>query len=266
MSISADFGLTKRLGSVGALTRTGSWVGTPGLLAPEQIRGRAVDCRADIYSLGCVLYDIHRPRRLSRGQRHGQILGPCHRPLPLPSTARLDLVEAFDQVVARATAKDPNDRYATAGELAAAVRDAIGQQEAEQRRAVQPTEAEDAPGPPSGAHVSHAAPTPRAAGVPVGVAHDPGTGGAEHEGGARAGWLRRHRVPAIALLVLLACAIPVAVVLLSNSGSSTPDHGQRATENAGQRVTAELAQVPTNHVNGVGNALCSSTAPSRPSR
>jgi hypothetical protein len=252
----SDFGLTKRLGSVGALTRTGSWVGTPDYVAPEQIRGLAVDGRADIYSLGCVVYEmltghVAYPKDSDMAKLWAHVTDPP----PLPSTARPDLVEAFDEVVARATAKDPNDRYATAGELAAAVRDAIGQQEAEQRRAVQPTEAEDAPGPPSGAHVSHAAPTPQAAGVPVGVAHDPGTGGAEHEGGPRAGWLRRHRGPAIVLLVLLACAIPVAVILLSNSESSTPDHGQRATENAGQRVTAELAQVPTNHVNGVGNAL-----------
>src|SRR3954453_11656152 len=48
-----DFGLTKRLGSAGSLTRTGAWVGTPDYVAPEQIRAGPIDGRADIYSLGC---------------------------------------------------------------------------------------------------------------------------------------------------------------------------------------------------------------------
>ena len=54
----ADFGLTKRVGSAGDLTRVGAWVGTPDYVAPEQIQGHKVDRRADIYSLGCVLYEM----------------------------------------------------------------------------------------------------------------------------------------------------------------------------------------------------------------
>jgi serine/threonine protein kinase len=51
-----DFGLTKRLHSHTASTRSGGWVGTLGYVAPEQIRGERVDARSDVYALGCVLY------------------------------------------------------------------------------------------------------------------------------------------------------------------------------------------------------------------
>ena len=79
-----DFGLTKRLGSAGSLTRTGAWVGTPDYVAPEQIQSAPVDGRADIYSLGCVLYEmLTGQRRLPEGQRHGEAVGARHRPAAL---------------------------------------------------------------------------------------------------------------------------------------------------------------------------------------
>src|SRR4051812_29430222 len=53
-----DFGLTKRLGTAGSLTRTGGWVGTPDYVAPEQIQAGKIHRPADIYSLGCVLYEM----------------------------------------------------------------------------------------------------------------------------------------------------------------------------------------------------------------
>src|SRR5260370_7060834 len=56
-----DFGLTKRLGSSGDLTRAGGWVGTPDYVAPEQIQGHHVDRRADVYSLPCVLFKMLTP-------------------------------------------------------------------------------------------------------------------------------------------------------------------------------------------------------------
>src|SRR4051794_33822843 len=126
-----DFGLTKRLGSVGALTRAGSWVGTPDYVAPEQIQGHDVDRRADIYSLGCVLYEmltgqVAYPKDSDMAKLWAHVTDPP----PLPRTRRPELVGAFDEVVARATTKEPEDRYATAGEMAGAVQAAIALQDA----------------------------------------------------------------------------------------------------------------------------------------
>jgi hypothetical protein len=124
-----DFGLTKRLGSHGDLTRPGGWVGTPDYVAPEQIQARDVDGRADVYSLGCVLYEMLTGHvAYPKGSDVAKLWAHVADPPPLPSTERSELVAAFDTAVAKATAKDPEDRYRSAGELAAAVRAAIAEQ------------------------------------------------------------------------------------------------------------------------------------------
>ena len=124
-----DFGLTKRLGSAGSLTRTGAWVGTPDYVAPEQIQAGTVDGRADIYSLGCVLYEmltgsVAYPKDNDMAKLWAHVTDPP----PSPSLTRPELNRAFDEVVARATAKDPAARYSKASELAAAVDRAIAEQ------------------------------------------------------------------------------------------------------------------------------------------
>jgi non-specific serine/threonine protein kinase len=117
-----DFGLTKRLGSAGSLTRTGAWVGTPDYVAPEQIQAAPVDGRADIYSLGCVLYEmltgsVAYPKDNDMAKLWAHVTDPP----PSPSLKRPELVKEFDDVVARATAKDPRERFDRASDFAAAV-------------------------------------------------------------------------------------------------------------------------------------------------
>jgi serine/threonine-protein kinase len=124
-----DFGLTKRLGSAGSLTRTGAWVGTPDYVAPEQIQAGTVDGRADIYSLGCVLYEmltgsVAYPKDNDMAKLWAHVTDPP----PSPSLARPELNRAFDEIVARATAKDPAARYSKASEMAAAVDRAVAEQ------------------------------------------------------------------------------------------------------------------------------------------
>jgi serine/threonine-protein kinase len=120
-----DFGLTKHA-SQDALTKTGLFVGSVDYAAPEQIRGEAMDARTDVYSLGCVLYQTLTKRiPYDKPADVAKMYAHVSEPPPLVSEARLDGSTAFDNVVARAMAKEPDDRYQTAGELAKAAQDAL---------------------------------------------------------------------------------------------------------------------------------------------
>jgi Protein kinase domain len=120
-----DFGLARRRDS-GDLTQTGSFLGSVDYAAPEQIEGRPVDGRADVYSLGCVLFHCLAGRAPYVGDTeyavlHAHVAGRA----PLVSGERADLPRALDAVLLNALAKDPDGRYATAGGLADAFADAL---------------------------------------------------------------------------------------------------------------------------------------------
>ena len=118
-----DFGLSKQSSSESGLTKTGQWVGTLDYVSPEQIEGRQVGIRTDVYALGCVLFQtltgvvpFERESEVSKMWAH------VSEPPPAPSQRRPGVPSALDPVVARAMAKDPEHRFASAGELAAATR------------------------------------------------------------------------------------------------------------------------------------------------
>jgi predicted Ser/Thr protein kinase len=116
-----DFGLAKRTTSP-ELTQTGSFLGSVDYCAPEQIEGRPLDGRADVYSLGCVVFHClagHAP--YLRDSEFAVLQAHLHDPPPLVSDVRSDLPSTWEGVIARALAKDPGDRYPTAGALAAAL-------------------------------------------------------------------------------------------------------------------------------------------------
>ena len=120
-----DFGLTKHA-SQDALTKTGLFVGSVDYAAPEQIRGEAMDARTDVYSLGCVLYQTLTKRLpYDKPADVAKMYAHVSEPPPLVSAARLDGSTAFDAVVVQAMAKEPDDRYQSAGELAKAAQDAL---------------------------------------------------------------------------------------------------------------------------------------------
>jgi basic membrane lipoprotein Med (substrate-binding protein (PBP1-ABC) superfamily) len=123
----SDFGLIKRRGAEKDLTRSGQIMGSVDYIAPEQILGNPVDGRTDVYSLGCVLYECLTGEPPFPGEVEAAVLwAHVHEKPPKPSALRPDLPAGIDDVVARATAKLPEDRYATCGDLATAARAKLG--------------------------------------------------------------------------------------------------------------------------------------------
>jgi serine/threonine protein kinase len=121
-----DFGVA-RMQDSGEATRTqGSMVGTLKYMAPEQVQGLKIDSRADLFSVGVVLYQLLTDKRPFDGDNDfsiiHQIIG--HTPPP-PSSFNARLPPAIDAVVARALAKDREQRFATARDFAAALQSAI---------------------------------------------------------------------------------------------------------------------------------------------
>jgi serine/threonine protein kinase len=113
-----DFGITKHSNSKSGLTATGEFMGTIDYIAPEQIKGKDVDGRADIYSLGCVLYETLTGRVPFMKDLDAAVIWAHVEEMPTePSAIQRDLPRGIDDVIGRALAKDPSERYATCREL-----------------------------------------------------------------------------------------------------------------------------------------------------
>jgi hypothetical protein len=112
-----DFGLTKHAGSQSGLTKTGMFVGTLDYIAPEQLQGGEVDARVDVYALGCVLYQALTGKvPYPRDSEPAKIW--AHMQEPPPSVAEFpDVPAQFEDVIRRAMAKSPDERYPSAGDL-----------------------------------------------------------------------------------------------------------------------------------------------------
>lgn len=125
----SDFGLAKRAEAVGGLTRQGSIVARAEYVAPEQILNEEVDARADIYALGCLLFEtLTGEPPFARWTEGPEALAHLNAPVPSPVELRPELPEEFDEVVRRAMAKDPAERYPSAGDLGQAALVAAGGQ------------------------------------------------------------------------------------------------------------------------------------------
>ena len=118
----ADFGLMKHMISRSGLTDTGQFLGTVDYVAPEQIEARVPDHRADIYSLGCVVYEcLTGAVPYPRDTDVAVIFAHVQDPLPRPTDVRPDLPPAVDEITSRAMAKQPEQRYQSVLDLASAL-------------------------------------------------------------------------------------------------------------------------------------------------
>ncbi len=133
-----DFGLTRAIDAADAqLTDTGDRLGTVDFMSPEQLRGRRVDARGDVYALGCLLYALltgsppfHRATPAATVSAHLEDTPPR-----IPSGRGVP--PAFDEVLARTLAKDPGERYPSAGDLGrAAIAAARGETPSDEFRSV----------------------------------------------------------------------------------------------------------------------------------
>ncbi len=117
----ADFGITKRVSEQTAVGDDGHLLGTLDYVAPEQISGEEIDGRADVYSLGCVLFEclVGKPP-FQRDSELAVVFAHLEAESPAPSAQRPELPAALDTVIARALAKEPAERYPSCRELAQA--------------------------------------------------------------------------------------------------------------------------------------------------
>lgn len=121
-----DFGMARMLDPTQQITVSGVGLGTPAYMSPEQGQGAKVDHRSDIYSLGVILYEMFTGRVPYEAETPmAVVLKHITDELPLPRTVNPRVSEAVERVILKAMAKDPADRFQTAGELVQALAAAI---------------------------------------------------------------------------------------------------------------------------------------------
>jgi serine/threonine protein kinase len=254
----SDFGVSKGAVSSVGLTGTGQFLGTPDYSAPEQIQGRAVDGRADQYALACLAYELLTGEPpFERDQGLAVLYAHLSEPPPSLVARRPDLPEAAGRVLARAMAKAPEDRYGSCAEFAGALRAAFGLAPYHSRG---PGSGPDHPRPefavPAAASTGKAAVledmavaatidwVPR--GAPTDAVDSPaaavtGRGPARPGGsGPETSWIRRHRLPAIAV----AGAVVAAAVIVPLALASPPSH-PKAVSSAGASSSASHSSSPS---------------------
>lgn len=124
-----DFGLAKLAEGSGELTKSGTIVGTPAYMSPEQLRGDPLDHRSDIYSLGVILYNMmagRLPFDTSSSDLVSIIYQHLEKPPTPPSEFNPDVPPEVETVILKALQKDRDDRYNTADEMARALNLALG--------------------------------------------------------------------------------------------------------------------------------------------
>jgi YVTN family beta-propeller protein len=236
-----DFGLTKHAAASAGFTRTGVFVGTPDFAAPEQIRGDTADARADIYALGAVLFHALTGRTpFPRDSELAKMYAHLNDPAPAASPLAQGVPPALDVVIGTSMAKDPAERYESAGDLARAAWAALQGDitptpvgsVATGAAAVQEQRVPDTPAPRT--------PPPSTAGgsTPAPPSQPP----AEKRPGGPAGWPRRRR---IALLVALPLLLALALGAAALGAAGVFDGGKEEDDARAATPTPTATATPT---------------------
>ncbi len=121
-----DFGIA-RMVDTATITESGGTLGTPAYMSPEQGRGESGDARSDIYALGVLLYQLCVGRvPFDADTPYAIILKHITAPLPPPRSIRPELPEPVERVILKSLAKEPDDRFQTAGDMGRALSAALG--------------------------------------------------------------------------------------------------------------------------------------------
>jgi predicted Ser/Thr protein kinase len=216
-----DFGLSKHATSAAGLTGTGQFVGTLDYIAPEQLEGGRVDARADVYALGCVLFEALTGQvPFPRDSDPAKLWAHMNEPPPRPTEVEPDVPSRFEDVIARALAKHPDDRYASAGDLGRAVLAAVeGRDASEPERMVATGEAAPSGTAAAATRVSPPAVTEGAPRPPAGS--------------------RRLALVAV-LAAVAAAAITAGVIALAGGGDDEPSSPASATAEPGALTTTQV--------------------------
>jgi serine/threonine-protein kinase len=120
-----DFGIA-RLDKSASMTQTGTALGTPNYISPEQLKGQPVDRRSDIFSLGVVFYELLTAQKPFKGDTISALIySILHTEPPPPSEVNLDVPRIFDKIIAKALVKDPDLRFGRARDMADILRKLI---------------------------------------------------------------------------------------------------------------------------------------------
>ena len=122
----ADFGIART--ETSELTQAGAVLGTPAYMSPEQFQGMRVDLRSDIFACGVVLYQFLTGEKPFTGHPTTIMFKVLREDPTMPSALNVSLSGTWDAVLTRALAKHPDDRFQSAGEFAAAIREALALQ------------------------------------------------------------------------------------------------------------------------------------------
>lgn len=254
-----DFGIVKHTTSPG-LTRTGIFIGTADYAAPEQIEGRPLDGRTDVYALGCVLYECLTAKPpFDREAEVAVMHAHLTEPPPSLTDARPDLPPGLNRIVATAMAKPKEERFATCPQLVDASRAAVLERHptpAEPRASsvsvpdstpLTPEVLAPAPTP----EVFVPPPAPEVVGpplpAPVLATADPPAGAVEEPAAPAGRGVRSQQWIVYALIALAAAALSGGIVLFATSDddAESPSVAASGTALPGQQELGLEALVPS---------------------